>query len=68
MSRFSEEMEAVPAEDRAIASLAAWRFFNCVGGMRPSDAARSIVREYQADPVGFVRRETELREEEAAAR
>lgn len=68
MSAFSEVLNQIPEEDRALARLAANRYFNSISGQRPSDAARSIVHDYQANPGEFVKRETELRRNERAGR
>jgi hypothetical protein len=48
--------EGVPAEDRAIVALEAHAAMNMTSDAgRPSDAARSAVRAYQADPEAFRR-------------
>lgn len=46
--------EGVPEGDRALVSLATYRFLHMSSDAgRPSDAARSTVRRYQRDPEAF---------------
>ena len=55
-------INTVPEEDRAIVGLSVSRYSNSTADAgRPSDAARSVVREYNANPERFRQRFEEIR-------